>query len=334
MPEPVTEVLPVAGCFDHRAGRAVHVGQVGARGQGVPAGSLGVPDQLVQVPLPACGCTDRDGAGHVGVVAAVARAEVEGEQVAGDQRALARAVVRQGAVGAGGGDGVERRRLRAEVAHPVLQQAGHLPLGQAGAQHRQQVRQGPVTDGAGGPQQVQLAGVLDPAKALHQLTDLHQLGGGLGRDHRRDVAVLGDAEVVRLEPEPDPAAPDGPLGQRDRAGTGDQHLDVGGLLGALLGIAEVGAQHRCPRFARRGGRDQQRRVAAGETGQVADVDQAGHQQGVHLLGGQQGGQPLTSGHRAGLGGPGLGRHRRPPAQCAGVGVTGDTAAATARSASS
>src|SRR5215469_11306884 len=81
VPEAVLEVLGVPGRLDHLAGRGVYGTGLRAWLDRLDPGALRLRDELVDVPLPAGRLTDRDGAGHVRVVALVQRAEVHRDQV-------------------------------------------------------------------------------------------------------------------------------------------------------------------------------------------------------------------------------------------------------------
>lgn len=68
----------------------------------------------------------RDRAGHIGAVAMVQAAEIHGDEIAVLQNALGRNAVRQAGVGAGDGDGVERRAFGAVFVEPVDQLRAQL----------------------------------------------------------------------------------------------------------------------------------------------------------------------------------------------------------------
>src|SRR5487761_1553366 len=160
---PVLEVLGVAGVADQVPGRGVDLGQRGARpGRGQPR-LLGLRHQVVGVPLPLRGLADADGPGHVRVIAAVPRAEVDRDQVPAAQRPVAGHVMRDRAVRAAGHDRVERGAFGAEIHHPALERGGQLPLGDARPDRRQQLLEGLAADPARGGQQVELRVILDRA---------------------------------------------------------------------------------------------------------------------------------------------------------------------------
>src|SRR4029079_10512331 len=114
--------------------------------------------------------TDDHGAGAVGVVAGVAGAEVDLEQVAGPPPTVRGVVVRNRRVRAGGDDRVEPDRLRPESVHTPLQVAGHLALGAPDERALQQLLQRLHRDPAGRPQRTDLSFVLDYAQSLDRLT--------------------------------------------------------------------------------------------------------------------------------------------------------------------
>src|SRR5262249_8896403 len=118
VPQPVLEVLAVAGVADQVTGGRVYVADVGTRPGGVKSGPLRGRDQLVDLPLPARGLAERHGAGHVRVVATVLGAEIHRDQVAAAHRPVGRRVVRDRAIRAAGHDGVEGGPDGAELGHP------------------------------------------------------------------------------------------------------------------------------------------------------------------------------------------------------------------------
>src|SRR5579875_2474884 len=159
--EAVLEMLAVPGVTDHVPGGGVHVRDVGTRPGGLDAGPLRGRDKLVDLALPACGLAERDGAGHVRVVAAVGGAEVHRDQVAAAQRPVGRGVMRDGAVGPAGHDRVERGPVRAERGHPRIQRRVQRALGHAGPDQREGVGERLGADPARRGEQLELARVLD-----------------------------------------------------------------------------------------------------------------------------------------------------------------------------
>src|ERR1700678_864033 len=128
VPEPMAEMVTVASVPDQVARGRVHVRDVGAGPGRLNSRSLRGRDELVDLPLPAGGFAERHRPGHVGVVAAVLRAEVHGDQVAAAQRAVGRNVMREGAVRPAGHDGLEGQAVRAQVDHPPVQRRGQPTL--------------------------------------------------------------------------------------------------------------------------------------------------------------------------------------------------------------
>ena len=88
----------------------------------------------------------RDRAGHIGAVAVVQAAEIHGDEIAVLQNALGRNAVRQAGVGAGDGDGVERRAFGAVFVEPVDQLRAQLLFRHARMDDVQQIVKGAVGD--------------------------------------------------------------------------------------------------------------------------------------------------------------------------------------------
>src|ERR1700722_14090608 len=86
----VAEVLTVAGRRDQVPGRRVHGAELRGRDGRAHAGQLGRGDQAIDLPLPAGWLAEGDGPGHVRVVAGVAGAAVDGNQVTGLKEPVAR----------------------------------------------------------------------------------------------------------------------------------------------------------------------------------------------------------------------------------------------------
>lgn len=147
---------------------------LGAGDCGVERGPLRPVHEVVEVALPVRRLADRHGAGHVGVVAAVQGAEVQGDEVAALQLAPARVVVRDGAVRPGSDDRLECGALGAEVDHGPFERDRDGPLGDAGADLGEDGRERAVGDGAGLAQEGDLLLVLDPAQLLDEVAERDQ----------------------------------------------------------------------------------------------------------------------------------------------------------------
>src|SRR6476646_5943322 len=196
VPQSVLEVVAVPGVPDQVAGGRVHVPDVGARPGGVQTGSLRGRDQLVDLPLPAGRLAQCDGTGHVGVVAAVQRAEVHRDQVAAAQWPVGRRVVRDRAVRAAGHDGVEGGPLGAQRDHPGVQRRRQPAFGHTGYDQREHVGDGLAGDPAGGPEQLDLGRILDRPQFLDlpaERDDFHAPGSG------HEFGVAFDRHLVCLE---------------------------------------------------------------------------------------------------------------------------------------
>ncbi len=210
----------------------------------VTAGSLRGGDQLVDVELPLRGRRQHEGAGHVGVVSAHQRTEVDLDEVTRRQHRVGRPVVRDRRVGAGRHDGLERHPVGAVIEHQRLEFAAHLFLGPARPQSPalDQVGQRGVGRLARQPQQRDLARVLDLAQRLDRARGADQFGGVASR--------LRAARRTRRRSPRDsrsPAAarrPRGPRSQMRPARPLDDDLGVGGLLRGLGAVPPVGGQHR------------------------------------------------------------------------------------------
>ena len=247
-------------------------------------------NQLVDVELPLRDRRQHEGAGHVGVVAADQRAEVDLDEVARRQHCVGRPVVRDRRVGPGRHDGLERHAVGAVVEHQRLEFAAYLFLRPARAQPAalDEVRQRGVGRLARQPQQRDLARVLDLAQRLHRSRGPDQLSGVA-----RGLAQGGepvDGHHVAFKPQPAHAVLGGAPGQMRPARPLDDDLRVRGLLRGLGAIATVGGQHR--RFAV--GADQQRRIRTREAGQITHVDQVGYQHRVQFGVGQPLAQPVPA----------------------------------------
>ena len=111
-------------------------------------GGLRQRHELVDLALPVGGRAEDERAGHVRVVPIDGRAEVQLHEVAGGEHCAGRPVMRNRAVGAGRHDRLERRVLRTQHAHPLVEIQPDLPLGPAGTDPArvEQIREGSVGD--------------------------------------------------------------------------------------------------------------------------------------------------------------------------------------------
>ena len=119
-------------------------------------------------------------------------------------------------------------------------------------------------DLAGAAQGVDLAVVLDLAQAFDHPCRRHRRDTGLG-----EPRVCVDAHRVRL------AGPHGfhAVGGFAEQVAGDDVVEVGHLVGGLVAVPAVGEEYACAV-----GGEEKGAVGAGESGEVADVDERGHQQ--------------------------------------------------------
>jgi hypothetical protein len=190
-----------------------------------------------------------------------------------------------------GDDRLEARGLGAQRQHPRVELAADLQLGAARAQRPLggQLGQRPVGDRARPPQRLHLVVVLDGAQRLDRPPDadqLHRRGALTGHPLQRAQPVDGDH--VGLVAQPGGTGRHGSAGQRQLGAPVDQQLHVGHLHAGLGGVPAVGAEEVAAV-----GAQQQRSVGAGEPGQVADVEQGGHQDGVQPPLGRRRAQPVA-----------------------------------------
>jgi hypothetical protein len=239
------------------------------------------------------GLAHAEGAGHVRAVAVHHRPEVDHDQLALGDVAVAGPGMGLGPVGARRHNRLERGTVRAPRPHLVVESQGHVALGGAAGQHRPHDGEGLV----GHPRRFgharDLAVVLDPPEGFDQ-----SLGGDELRTRKPvlgEAPVLGPRDRLRLQPEPGGAGhgsgDDAPL-LRGRAPDSDLggHTGTGELLVRLLAVAAVGHEEEGV------GEHQQQPGRSGETGEIPDVHHAGDEHGVA----SRGLEPLTEvGHPGG-----------------------------------
>ena len=234
------------------------------------------------------GDPDDHGAGHVRVVAVDERAEVHGQQVAVGQGRVGGPVVRDRGVGARGDDGVERRALGARLAHPLLEVAGHLPLGAPGLQAA-----GGDHPGERGVRRRRRPGAVRRPRPRPSPRAASRPGPGPDAARRASAPRVSSAwpstVTWALSKPTAPCSPSAPRSTARAQARVDEDAQVGRLVRGLLGVAAVGGEHG-PVLAPVGvvaGVHQHRGVRAREAGQVADVDQIGDEQGVEIRPAQQ-----------------------------------------------
>jgi hypothetical protein len=193
-------------------------------------------------------------------------------------------VVGLGGLLAEGDDGVEREAVSAEPAHGQLEGDGDLPLGDAGPQVPEELVERLAAEPGRLPHGGHLALVLDLAELFDQRRRRDHRGARHGDP--QPLAVV-PAEPRRLEAEPVAGGAQHAGDGADLVAWGHDQLRPGDLGGRLLLVAAVGEEQRAVV------QQQQRPVAAGEAGQVADVDPLGDQQGGKVGVGQQGAQGLA-----------------------------------------
>ena len=122
------------------------------------------------------GVADGNGAGHVGAVAHVGRAEVHGDEVALLNDALTGDAMGQAGIGAGYHNGVKGQTGAAVLVHAVDQLRLKLQLGHAGLDAGDDLGKGSVGDGLRLAHQLQLPVLLGAAESVDGLVEGHQLG--------------------------------------------------------------------------------------------------------------------------------------------------------------
>ncbi len=192
-------------------------------------------------------------------------------------RRVRRPVVGLGPVGSGSDDRLERVARCSQPADLEVERDAELLLGELVAQPAAHVGQRLVRDGGRRLDPSHLAVVLDEPQVVDQARRGHQLDAvepAVG-----EGALLGPGHGVGLERQPpDAGGRHGASDDLSLVGAGDHHarLDPGGgeLLGGLLAVAPVGHQDELV------GEDEQQAGRSCESGEVAEVDQLGDQDGV------------------------------------------------------
>ena len=202
--------------------------------------------------------------------------EVDLDEVTCSQHSVGGPVMRYGRVRSSRDDRLERCAVGAVHQHQRFEVVADLLLGAARAQPARlhQVRQRGIGGLAGQPQHRQLAGILHFAQSFDGSGRPDQLATLPCLACERGEGV--DGHHVALEAEPAHSGGGGAPDQMRIAGALDHHLGVGSLTRGLGAVAAVGGQHR--RFVF--GEHQQRRVGAGEPGQITHVDQVRYQHGI------------------------------------------------------
>ncbi len=225
-----------------------------------------------------------EGASHVGPVTVEDGAEVHHDRVTGDDGARRGAGVGLRRVRARCHDGLEGSVLGPQAAHGGVEGEGHLVLAPALSEQWKHLAQRGVGDGGGTLHAGQLSFVLHLPQRLHHAAGDHRrrrrqvlgesalrrpadvIGLEAQAPHRRRLRARGQSLVLGLD------APHGQLDDPAQA-RGRQ------LLLGLGPVPAVGDQES--RGTARAG-DEEHPGGPGEAGEVADVGQCGHQQGVDL----------------------------------------------------
>lgn len=253
------------------ARRVVHVAVRGPGQQGLAARPLSGEDEVVQLDLPVRGSgADHEGTADLTPVAAVVRAQADGEEIPFLHPAVGGPVPGAAGVRAGADGGGEGRAVGAVVHQAPFQLQGEVAFGAADEDGLQEFAEGLVGDLGGDPQTGDLLLVLDQPLLFDGGSEVGQPQPGR---HRAQGAVPGDGEVVFLDGERVRAdvLARGVVGRRDgritaRAG---EH-----------GQPQVFVEPALVRFARGrggaeehvlGGPDQQYRALGEGPGEIADV---------------------------------------------------------------
>src|SRR5215470_2570731 len=290
--ETVAEVLTVPGSVDEIPCCRVHVGDGCSFGRRFDASPLRRRYQVIDLPLPVGRRTEHDRPGHVGVVAVVPGPAVDRDHFTRLKGTVPRRVVRDRPVRAAGHDGVEGRPLRARVDHGSLDEHGQLALRHPGPDVRHHLIERPAGDRARAAEQGEFPGILDHPQVFHAPAERQQQRQAFGGGER---GVPLHRHLLRLERQPAQPLADGQLGEGRLDGARDDQLDVGAVAFRGEGVPGIGGEH-----GRSLDRQQQRRVGAGQAGEVPDVDQGGDERGVRADGGDRGPQAFPA-QRMGFG---------------------------------
>ena len=167
------EALRVPRGVQYLAGRTVHVAVGGAGHEGLAAGPLGGEDEVVQLDLPVGGRgADDEGTADLAAVAAVVRAEADGEEVALLDPAVGGPVAAAPGVRAGADGRGEGRAVGAVVDQPALQFQGEMAFGAADEDRFQELAEGLVGDLGGDAQAGDLLLVLDQPQLLDRAAEV------------------------------------------------------------------------------------------------------------------------------------------------------------------
>ena len=166
---------------------------------GVDAGLLGLLHDVVHLLELGGGFAERHGPRHVGVIAAVQRAEIQLDDVAFVEQAVSGLVVRLGGVLAEGHDRLEAEAVGAVTMQQVLELTGHGQLGHADREGLEDVLERLVGDRLGPAKVLELLVVLHPPQPFDLVTQRHELHAGeLGRE----LFVRPHGDLMRLEAQP------------------------------------------------------------------------------------------------------------------------------------
>lgn len=208
--------------------------------------------------------------------------EVDFDKVAASQDRLSRAVMGHRGIRAGRDDGLERPRVGPVVEHQRLQLTSHGPFGAAGPQATvsQQLRQRRVGGPTRRPHQGDLIGILDFAERFHHTRCGNQFGSDMPGQFTGKRPETIDGNDVTFKADATRAGCNGPRHQMPGTRALDRRFQIRRLAQGLSPIPRVGDQQRVGA----GAEHQQRRIRAGEPGQIAHIDQITDQQRIQTDG--------------------------------------------------
>ena len=222
----MAEMLAVAGPGDHCPGRGVDrpaarqvarsrgPGPVDGLGHHLDGGRLRAGDEPVDLQVAGRRLADEERPGHVAAVAGHLRPEIEEEDRAVQDRSIARRAVGQRRLRARQAGDIEGQRLGAAGPDQPLEAQRELGFGDARTDLRQQGRQRPVGDGAGGRDPFELGRFLDGTVGLQPALDRDQLRPRRRRREPGPGRLRDESGLDRDPPAPADASSSGPAGRQ------------------------------------------------------------------------------------------------------------------------
>jgi hypothetical protein len=280
VPQAVPEVLGVSRVVDDRAGDRVDVAALGPGPDGGERRLLRAQHEVVDLPVARVELARGDRPGAVRGVAVEVGAPVDDDERPGRDRLPAGLGVRERAVRAGGDDGRERHPLGAAPAHRDLEVERDVALRASDEAAVDDLGERRVGQPGGGPDRVELGGVLQRAQVLDEPAGGDEVDAEAG-----ELRVLADRDLGVVEA-------DAPGRQPVRRPLEQVLADlvrvrVAHLVARLREVAEVGQEPAGAVAA-----DDGRPARAGEAGQPPHVRGARDEQGVELALGEDGGDAV------------------------------------------